>query len=419
MKKRLSISLSSLVLLLSVLLNLAGCSTLSVQAADLMEGVEARPVAAGTELADAGADLSSFAVRLFQACYQEKDLLISPYSVLCALAMTANGAKGETLAQMEKVLGVKIEDLNRTLYAYQKSLSADQALRPANSIWFTRDAGFTVEKDFLQTNADYYGAAAYQAPFDPSTLDAINNWVKEKTGGMIPKILDQIPKDAVMYLVNALAFEAKWAEIYEEDQVWEDVFYNADGTESRVKYLHGNEGRYLESENATGFLKLYEGGRYAFAALLPERGTELSDFISSLNGEELHDLLRAPVYTNVITAVPEFKAESELEMQEVLSRMGMPLAFDGAAADFSGLGHSDSGNICISRVLHKTFLELDAKGTKAAAATVVEMKNEAVAIDPEEPKSVILDRPFVYMLIDLQSNAPFFIGAVEHLPEVQ
>ena len=228
---------------------------------------------------------------------------------------------------------------------------------------------------------------------------------------MIPNILDEIPPEAVMYLVNALAFEAEWTEIYEKNQVREGKFTKEDGTEQDVKFMYCTEGKYLEDEKATGFIKYYSGRKYAFVALLPNKDITLSEYISSLDGASLHELLSEAENKSVKTAIPKFKTEYNTEMSKVLKSMGMTDAFDDAKADFSGLGTSTAGNIFINRVIHKTFIQVGEKGTKAGAATVVEMSDKGVG-PIDDPKQVYLDRPFVYMLIDCENNIPFFIGSM-------
>lgn len=216
-KARISFVIISLLLVCAMAVNLTGC-TMKVQAENLMEGITPNEVNALDDLSSRNADVTDFAIRLFKASEASgKNTLISPLSVLCALAMTANGAEGETLEQMEAVLGMTTEELNLYLYSYMKNLPQGDKYKLclANSIWFTEDERFTVNQGFLQTNADYYGADIYKAPFDNQTCKDINNWVKEKTDEMIPEILDEISVDAVMYLVNALAFEAEWQEVYE------------------------------------------------------------------------------------------------------------------------------------------------------------------------------------------------------------
>lgn len=412
-KTRISLVIISLFLVCAMAVNLTGC-TMEVQAKDLMEGITPNNVNTLDDLSSQNADVTDFAIRLFKVSEESgKNTLISPLSVLCALAMTANGAEEETLQQIETVLGITTEDLNPYLYSYMKNLPQGDKykLSLANSIWFTEDERFTVNQDFLQANADYYGADIYKAPFNEQTKKDINNWVKQNTDEMIPEILDRVPVDAIMYLVNALAFEAEWSAIYEKNQVREGVFTKEDNTKQNVDFMYGSEGTYLEDENAAGFMKYYKGGKYAFVAMLPDEGVSVSDYIASLTGESVNALLTNPQHTTVYTAIPKFETEYSVEMSEILKNMGMPKAFDPNNAEFEGLGTSNAGNIFISRVLHKTFISVGEKGTKAGAATVVEMADGAAA-EPQEPKEVYLDRPFVYMLIDCENNIPFFIGTM-------
>lgn len=408
----------ALALVVSMPLGLTGCiGSSAVSTTDLMDDIQTNDLPVDTDLTSHSAAVIDFGVRLFQISMTEgENTLISPLSVLCALAMTANGAEGETLAQMEDALGLDADTLNSWLHTYMAQLPEGKhyQLNLANSIWFTQDESFTVNRDFLQTNADYYGADIYNAPFDNSTLKDINNWVNDNTDGMIPSILDEIPKEAVMYLINALAFDAEWQTIYKETQVRDGTFTTEDGTEQDTELMYCMEYAYLEDENATGFLKYYADRKYAFAALLPNEGVTVSDYVSSLTGKHLHTLLSSPQGVEVRTAIPKFKTETSVEMSEILQDMGITDAFDWTKADLSGLGTTtkEGANLVINRVLHKTFIQVDEKGTKAGAATAVEVTSDGAAPPQEEPKIVYLDRPFVYMLIDCETNLPFFIGTM-------
>lgn len=401
------------------------------------------PAASGTEPAgdSANADTAAIAVtdfglRLLQGCAAEKDafppqasmpldiyaqtgigenILVSPLSVITALAMTANGAKGETKAQMEKVFGMPVPELSAYLSDYSKKLpeAEEYKLSMANGIWFTEDERFTVEQAFIQENEDTFGAGVHRVPFDESAVKEINGWVRENTDGMIEEILDQIPPDAVMCLVNALAFDARWQEIYFENQVREGEFTQEDGSIKQVELMYSMENAYLEDGHGTGFLKYYADRKYAFAALLPEEGMALSDYLASLDGAKLHEMLKNPVNAVVDAAIPKYESEYGIEMKNVLQSMGMTDAFDEERADLSGIGSSVNGQLYISKVLHKTFVAVDETGTKAGAATAVEMEDGGVAIEPQEIKTVYLDRPFLYMIIDCESGIPVFIGTVE------
>ena len=412
MKNRITAIILCAALLLASAVTLTGCGTvLPAGAADLMEGIEAHDLGDPGRVGDAdGAAAADFAVRLFKECAKGENVLVSPLSVLAALSMTANGAKGETLSEMEAVLGMKCDALNAFFRSYMNALKPTDKckLSLADSIWF-RDGRFTVNQEFLQTNADYYDADAYRVPFNGETLKQINAWVKQNTDGMIPKILDELSGSTVMVLINALAFDAEWQTVYRSDQIREGTFTLEDGTERKADLMYSQEGAYLEDELATGFIKYYAGNRFAFVAMLPNEGVTVDEYIASLDGESLMKTLYGAKTLTVHAAIPKFQTEYSSELKGVLSGMGMKKAFT-ADADFSGIGTSENGAISIDSVIHKTFISVDEKGTKAGAATAVIMK-EAAAVY-EETKTVILDRPFVYMLVDTETYLPFFIGAM-------
>lgn len=388
---------------------LCGCDSSAAGMADLMEDIPVRIVCLA-EQPDRGTEATDFSLRLLQASLvDEKNTLLSPLSVLLALGMTANGADGETLAQMEAVLGSDLENLNYYLYSLMDG-QGDQ-LKLANAIWF-RDHDLTVRDAFLETNANYYQAGLYQAPMDTSTLNAINSWVEEHTDGMIPEILESLDSDTVMCLVNALAFDAKWEAVYESHQVGESTFLREDGIPLTVEYMSSTEQAYLEDENATGFLKYYENRGYAFAALLPKEGISVKDYVNSLTGEHLQDLLASPQQITTYATMPKFETEYDVDLAYCLQDMGMQDAFHVDTADFSRLGTSENGSIHISKVLHRTYLSVAEEGTRAGAATAV------LTVDGGEPPSedyrtVTLNRPFVYMILDCRENVPLFIGVMQ------
>lgn len=415
MKKRVLAVIVCLALVLPMLGSFSGCGGTGARAANLMEGVQANPVEAKTELVgEEAVRLTDFAVHLFrQSMRQGENTLVSPLSVVSALAMAANGAKGETLAQMQRVLGLSPAQLNAYLHTYLQTLLNDEKnkLSLANSIWFTDDESFTANREFLQTNADWYGAGVYKAPFNDATCKAINRWVNAQTDGMVRDILDEIPEDAVMYLVNALAFDAEWQKIYQKQQVRDDVFTREDGTRQKTQLMFSNEYQYLRDTNAMGFLKYYAGQTYAFAALLPDEGVSIADYVAALTGEKLRTVLTGVQPAQVNAAMPKFESGYSVDLREALMRMGMTDAFDDQISDFSGMGASAKGNLVISRVLHKTFISVHEKGTRAGASTAIEVMGES-ARPQEEVKTVRLDRPFVYILVDCKANLPVFIGTV-------
>lgn len=354
------------------------------------------------------AEVVDFSIRLLRESMKEgKNTLISPVSVLAALSMTANGAEGDTLTQMETVLGQKRDSLN-AWYWYDTDRSGEY-LHLANAVYIKDDGELTVKEAFLQTLEKWYETGIYMTSFNESTLQEINQFVEDNTNGMVKNILDKIPEDAVMYLVNALAFEARWANPYNEYQVSEQVFTTEDGREQNVELMYSEEyDAYVEDARFTGFIKDYEGGRYAFVALLPREGVSVKEVVDSLSEADITDKINSRWGGTVLTAMPKFQTEFDVEMREVLQTMGMTDAFDPYMADFSGLATYNGGNIFINRVIHKTFISIGEQGTRAGAATIIEAAAEAAM--PEEPKAVILNRPFLYMIWDTEANVPIFMG---------
>lgn len=396
--------------LLLALLCLTGCGG---GANSLTETVKASKPEPQPVTEESAAALAGFSLELLKENWKGENILVSPLSVLSALGMTANGARGTTLGQMEEVLGLPVEELNAALAFWTAGLPKEKDCRVdlANAVWFREDKSFRADEAFLKAAAGWYGAEAFPSRFDAAAVKEVNRWVEKNTQGMIDSIVEKFPDATVMCLVNALALEAEWENIYETNQVWDDrVFTTENGREQPMTLMYSSEFRYLEDEGAQGFLKFYKGGRWAFAALLPDEGVALKDYAASLTGERLHAVLENAERTLVYAAIPKFKCEYAAELNDSLKSMGMTDAFDAGLADLSGLGSSDMGPLFISQVLHKTFIEVDEKGTKAGAATAVVADSGAAM--PGTVPEVHLDRPFLYMLVDTGTNLPAFLGAV-------
>jgi len=418
--KQCIISAITILLLIAILATLTACSlfTVSVKADDLMDGISANTVS-GKVVNDAFINsTANFSIDLFKKTItKDKNSLISPTSVMLALAMTANGADNETLSQMEKVLGgIPIKELNEYLFAYVNALpnEKDIKLTIANSIWFRDEKDrLKVEKDFLQKNADYYNAAAYKSTFDDQTVEDINNWTNKNTDGMINAIIDKIDDDDVMYLINAIIFDAEWKEIYENKNIHNGSFTAINGSKQTVDFMNSVEDKYIDDGNATGFIKPYKSG-YSFVALLPDNDIDINEYIKSLTGEKFINYIKNAEGTTISAYLPKFNYEYSIKMNDALIALGMENAFYGEKADFKKLGVSVDGNIYINEVFHKTFITVDERGTKAGAVTKIELTNECSEVGINE---VRLDKPFVYAIIDNTTNLPVFIGTVMSIPE--
>lgn len=406
-------SLSFLMLICIMLTSMTSCSLSGekVKAADLMNGISAGKVQGKAADNAFVSSFANFSIELFKkASGDNKNSLVSPLSVMLALSMTANGADGETLREIEKVLGgtISIDDLNQYLYSYVKHLPSDKKskLSIADSIWFRGDENrLKVQQSFLQKNADYYGAEIYRASFDEQTLKDINSWVSKNTDGMIDSIIDKIPADAIMYLINAVAFDAEWKNIYTKDRVQDDIFTSISGEKQSGKFMTSDEHTYLDDGKATGFIKDYAGENYSLVALLPNEGVDINDYLSQLTGSNFMSIINNAKDEPVTAVVPKFSYDYKILLNDALKSMGITKAFD-SDADFSRLASSSTDNIYIGEVMHKTFISVDEKGTKAGAATSVEVRETAVIIS----HTVRLDRPFIYAIIDNSTGLPIFIG---------
>lgn len=409
MKRRILSAIITTALTLSALTLSACQSEKSLETTDLMTGIKAashetvKPDDAFKSAYD------NFSVELLKKCFDGKsNTLISPLSVSSALAMTANGANGQTKDEMEKVLGsgMPLDELNKYLSSFSGSLTSGEnfKLKNANSIWFIKDNNFNVNNEFLQTNADFYHAEIYKRAYNDEIVNDINNWVSEHTDGMIDKLLDNGDALSNIALINATAFNAVWETYYFDNFVEDGTFTDANGNEQSVTMLISEESKYINGDNCTGFIKKYKGGKYGFAAILPDSNVSISDFVGSLNGDKLFKMLQNAESTNVVAKMPKFEYEYSAELSEALKALGMPTAFSDSA-DFSGISGISGDKLLISDVLHKTKISVTEEGTRAVAATGVVM-----SAAPDGDKQVILNRPFMYMILDNETMLPLFAG---------
>lgn len=373
---------------------------------DLTEGISKNESASKAPDDEFKAAASSFAAELFKDNYSKgKTTLVSPLSVLTALALVQNGAQGNTLVQLEQALGGLDRDtLNAYMRAYCDFLTESDELKIANSVW--TDSSAEAKRDFLQKAVDSYSAQLFSAPLsDPKTVESVNSWVKKNTDGMIPKIIEKADRYAVMMLVNAIAFDAKWETPYKRSDIEKLEFTSYSGSKKKTDFMCSTENVYLKDGGAVGFMKPYKNGRFAFAALLPDENTGIDDYVASLSGDKLMKIFSSAKRGNEVNVkMPKFRAEYSAQLIDTLKKMGVKDAFDSKTADFSSL--IENRDAYIATVVHKTFIEVDEKGTRAAASTLV----GADTMSLMEPYSVCLNRPFVYMIVDTETNLPLFIG---------
>ena len=384
---------------------------------NLMDGITAADVQTLAADATFTSAYNGFATSLFKQLHKGENLLISPLSIEIALAMTSNGAKNKTLSEMETVLfgGASRETFNAYYKSYVANLTGNEkvTINLANSIWVNAYRGdVDVKQAFLQTNANYYNAAAYKAPFNNDTLADLNGWVKKETSGLIDKILDNLTPDEIMYLINATSFDAEWASKFEAEYTSDGTFTFENGSTKQMKMMPGKVFEYLENDFATGFIKRYYGNRYAFVAMLPKKGATVAETVNKLDASTIYSFFTGAKEYPTYIRVPKYKVEYEEEIIPALSALGMKDLFSPTACDLGDLAVSPAGNVYVDLVKHKTMIEVDEEGTKAAAVTIVGVRDGAAMPDPET-KYVYLDRPFVYFIVDTNTNTPLFMGTYE------
>ncbi len=418
MKKKTFVSLICLLLVVLMLLSLSSCGAFVPKASALSDDYTRKATENGEVTEEFISALANFSFNLFEGSLEEeKNGLISPLSALLCLSLVTNGASGETLTQLEDVLGMRVEDLNKATYAYTRSLESGDGykVKLANSVWFRQAETLKVKESYLQTSANWYDAEQFAAPFDASTVKDINGWVKTNTDGMIDSIIDDKASiaNSVMYLINTLVFDAKWQDEYEKKQIVDDVFKNGNGTRSPVKMMRSDESIVLKTEDSIGFAKKYKGGKYSFVALLPEENKDIFEFAASLDGEGWLSMWNAKEYRPANVKIPEFSYETSFSLKETLKDLGTTDMFDVNKANFSELATSENGNIYCSNVAQKCFIEVNRNGTKAAAVTWANMTEGAA--EPTEPLNIFLDRPFVYAIVDNATGLPLFLGVISEL----
>ncbi|MCL2822191.1 MAG: serpin family protein [Firmicutes bacterium] len=351
-----------------------------------------------------------FSIDLFKRSFlQDSNILVSPLSVMLALAMTANGADGQTLSQMEDVLanGMSIDRVNSNLFSYRASLEScpNSILEIANSIWIRNNIRPHINDDFLKTNKSFFDACAFSAPFNAQTVSDINNWVSHNTFGMIDRVIESIGADNIMYLINTIAFYAEWEARF--GGIHKRDFVGVNSNTQSVDFMHGSSNQMISGSNFTGFIKPYLNNQYSFVALLPNWGTSISTLVASLTGERFKNAFNRAWREPVEIIMPKFEFDFNTSLVPVLNSMGIVDAFNLGAADFSKMSPAPLG-IHIGDILHNTFISVDEAGTRAAAATTVVM----VSCAAERPWQITLDRPFVFAIMDNLRGVPLFLGTL-------
>jgi serpin B len=375
---------------------------------------------------DMARSINAFAADMYaQARGKEGNVFFSPYSISAALAMTFAGARGETADQMAKVLRFRedwrsdpgaVHDLYALLARSLDGQGKPYELAVANRLWGQKGFGFLPE--FLGLLQRKYGAGLEEVDFVTNTEGArqtINNWVESKTAQKVkdllsPGVLD--PRTTVLVLTNAIYFKGAWLYPFDKQRTADgDFFVSADRKVAVPMMRQTRRFRHADAGDLQVLEMDYKGDALSMVVLLPKKADGLAPLEQSLAQGKLDDLLPGLKEAEVAVLLPRFKMEWKAELQEPLGKMGMPLAFTGNA-DFSGMT-GRKGDICISKVIHKAFVDVNEEGTEAAAATAVIMARGM----PAKPVVFRADHPFIFLIRDKASGCILFLGRVANPKE--
>jgi serpin B len=371
---------------------------------------------------------NAFALDLYgQVAHGDGNRFISPFSISCALAMTYAGARGETAAQVSRAmhfdlppaqLHTAFRRLMADLHSRSESPGGPGAARAvelltANALW--TQSGVPILPEFKKLIEKNYDGGLFPVDFHQSpgaAREFINHWVEEQTKGKIQDLLkpEHVDSRTVVILTNAIYFKALWTNQFAAQFTKPDDFLVASGEKIRVPMMHlSARFRYAEDSVAQTLELPYQGGNLSMVVILPRATDGLAALESSLSLEKFDARLNSLAQRRVDVSLPRFKLTAECELSNALSSLGMPAAFAASQADFSGI--TGNRDLVISAVVHKAFVEVEEKGTEAAAATGVAMKRAAMIVSPTPVFRA--DHPFLFLIRDSRNGSILFMGRLK------
>lgn len=354
---------------------------------------------------------NEFAFDLFKKTIEdseETNVFVSPLSVSIALGMAWNGANGDTKKEMEtalKMSGMSVNDINDYYKIMQTTLpniDPTTKLNIANSLWYRK--GFPVKSDFMKVNIDYFNAEVRELDFAQAwAVDTINNWCSRKTNKLIPTIIDFIPDDAMMYLINAVYFKGIWRSKFDKKVTVESNFTNEAKQQVKVNMMYQKDTFNYTTDAGAQYLDMPYGNKaFSMTVILPSENKTTADILNNMTVEKWNSTLKTMTKREVILNFPRFKVENKFTLNNVLKTMGMPLAF----TDFADFSNISVIPLVISEVLHKTFVTVDEEGTEAAAVTSIGFETTSV---PDYPVFTV-NKPFIFVIREQSTGVILFIG---------
>lgn len=352
---------------------------------------------------------NQFGFDVYHKIYAGNNILISPLSLSLALSMATNGAEGKTAEEMLSTLGFAGQAKDDMNSYYQKMVSALLEADPkttfevANSIWANENIG--IKKSFTDVTKKYFSSEVYPADFsEQATVDRINKWCSDKTHGKIPTILDGPDPDLVMALINALYFKGTWAFDF-DDKVKKEDFTTLSGSKSKVEMMTAKLSSYAEYDGFSMVSLPYGNGSFCMDVILPPKDEDFGEAIKRLDASTFQSLLRTLSEADVNLKFPKFTFDYQAQLNDALIDLGMPLAFT-PSADFSAMAAKP---LMISMVKQKTFIDVNEKGTEAAAVTFIGYVTTSYR---PEPRTVdfFANRPFLFTIRETSTGAVLFLG---------
>ena len=370
--------------------------------------------ASETEMVQSNAE---FAIRFFHEMEKENhnNFFTGPFSIHQALSMAMNGNEGEILQEYLDVLayhGLSKEEANqavKSLTTYLKEVDPKVKVNIANGIWYRE--GLSVQAPFKSALETYYDANISALDFnEPNAHQVINNWIASQTNDLIKNMLDGIPREAVMYLVNAIYFKGDWKYQFDPQKTKKEPFFTESGSTLQVDMMEskGKVGLNIGGNARVNYLEIpYSTGQYQMAIIQPQSGS-LSSILSEITAENLALWSGNSRESSVILKMPKFKMKhKENNLRVQLENMGLVTPFSPNSDNFTKIFEGTFPPMLISRVIHEALIEVDEKGTEAAAATIIEI---GVTSMPSGPSIITLDKPYFFLIKEKSSGAILFMG---------
>lgn len=396
--------------LIIIVLLTAGCTNQNDPKTQIT--VNAKPITMTVSMEKRVSQDNDFAFDLLKKTINtsgETNVFVSPLSVSIALGMAWNGANGTTKTEMEtamKMSGMSVSDINGYYQIMQSTLPGidpSTKLSIANSLWYK--TGFSVKPDFLKVNSDYFNAYIKELDFSQTwAVDTINNWCSKETNKLIPTIIDKIPSDAVMYLMNAVYFKGIWSKQFDKTKTTELKFTNETGNQVNVNMMSTKDTFAYAQTGIAQYLEIPYGNKtYSMTVILPADNKTTTDVLNTLNAANWTSALNSLIKQPVTVYLPRFNVANSFSLKQELQDMGMKLAF----TDFADFSKIAVVSLKISNVIHKTYCTVDEEGTEAAAVTSIGI---VTTISEPQPLIFSVNKPFLFVIREKSTGVILFIG---------